>query len=425
MTTSLPALHRRTFTSLQRHRNYRLFFTGQAFSVAGTWMQNVALVWLVIELTSSPLAVGALAFCRFFPFTALGLVAGVVADRVDVRRLVIWSQAAQMAISVALALLALSGRASLATVYVLAALGGVAFVFGAPSRQTLTYQLVGPAELPNAVALNSSLFNGARVIGPALGGIVIAGLGVGACFVVNAVSFLAVLASLLAMRVDELHPLERDGGRSIVAGIRDGLRHVARSRETRYVLLVVTVMSFVGFNFHVIVPLLASETLRVGPEMFGLLSASFGLGALAGSLTSATLARASRKAFLGGSLGYSAVMLMLAPLESVAPVAVLLFLAGFFFAALSAQANTIVQLRTPDVLRGRVLAIYILAVAGLTPVGGLLSAVLVEVGGTALSFAVAGFAGLAVTAVAAKGLRRRDAPRPAPTQDQKRPRQGE
>ena len=405
MTAAVLALRRRTFASLRRHRNYRLFFAGQAFSVAGSWMQNVALAWLVIELTSSPIAVGALAFCRFLPFTVLGLVAGVVTDRVEIRRLVIWSQAAQMAVSAALAAMALGGAASLPAVYALAALGGIALVFDAPGRQALTYQLVGPAELPNAVALNSSLFNGSRVVGPAVGGLVIAGLGVGACFVLNAVSFLAVLAALLALDVAELHPLERDGGRSLLAGVRDGLRHVARSRETALVLVVVTVLSLVGFNFHVIVPLLAEDTLRVGPGTFGLLSASFGLGALAGSLGSAALGRASRKAFVGGSLGFSAAMLALAPLHSVGPVAVLLFLAGLFFAVLAAHANTIVQLRAPDALRGRVLALYLFAFAGLTPVGGLLAGALVEAGGTALSFAVAGVAGLAVTAVAARGLR--------------------
>jgi MFS family permease len=400
LTAAVLALQRRTFRSLRQHRNYRLFFVGQAVSVSGSWMQNTALAWLVIELTHSPVAVGALAFCRFVPFTALGLVAGVVTDRVELRRLVIVTQAAQMGVSAALAVLALTGTATLPLVYALALLGGVALVFDAPGRQALTFQLVGPEELPNAVALNSSLFNASRVLGPAIGGVVIAALGVGACFAVNTVSFLAVLAALLAMDRSRLHPVERDTGRSLVGSIRDGLRHVAGSRETALVLAVVTTLSLVGFNFHVIVPLLAEDTLHVGAGTFGLLSAAFGLGALVGALAAATLGRASWKAFMGGTLGFSAVMLALAPLDAVAPAAALLFLAGLFFAILTASASTIVQLRSPDSLRGRVLGLYLFAFAGLTPVGGLLAGWLVALGGTALSFAVAGLTGFLVAAVA-------------------------
>jgi MFS family permease len=411
--TAVLALQRRTFRSLRRHRNYRLFFTGQVLSASGSWMQNVALAWLVIDLTSSPVAVGALAFCRFLPFTVLGLVAGVVTDRVDVRRLVLGTQVTQMAISAVLAALAFSGTATLPLVYVLALLGGIALVFDAPGRQALTFQLVGPAELPNAVALNSSLFNASRILGPALGGVVIAALGVGACFLLNTVSFLAVLTALLALDVDRLHPLERDTGRSLVAGIRQGLRHVAGSRETAIVLGVVTAFSLVGSNFHVLVPLLVEDTLHVGAEAFGLLSACFGLGALLGALAAATLGRASWTAFTGGGLGFSLVMLALAPLESVAPVALLLFLAGLFFAVQAASASTIVQLRAPDTLRGRVLGLYLFAFAGLTPVGGLLAGWLVAVGGTQLSFVVAGLACLFASGLAAAKLRRRPVVAPA------------
>ena len=168
------ALRRRTFRSLRRHRNYRLFFSGQIVSVAGTWMQNIALAWLVIELSGSPLAVGALAFCRFVPFLLFGLVAGVVIDRFDTRRLLVATQGAAMIVSIALAVVTLAGVATLPVVYALAALGGLVLVFDAPGRQTLTFQMVGQSELQNAVALNSGLFNASRVIGPALAGLLIA-----------------------------------------------------------------------------------------------------------------------------------------------------------------------------------------------------------------------------------------------------------
>jgi MFS family permease len=210
VTTLAFALRARTFRSLRRHRNYRIFFAGQMVSLAGSWMQNVALAWLVLELSGSPLAIGALAFWRFVPFTVLGLVAGVVTDRIESRKLVMATQASAMAISIALAVITLTGTATLPIVYVLAALGGVALAFDAPGRQSLTFQMVGPRELPNAVALNSGLFNGSRVIGPAIAGLVIAAVGTGLCFVLNAVSFLAVLTALTLVREHELRTVEKD-----------------------------------------------------------------------------------------------------------------------------------------------------------------------------------------------------------------------
>jgi MFS family permease len=400
MTTALRALDGRTFRSLRRHRNYRLFFAGQVVSVSGTWMQNIALAWLVIDLSHSPLAVGALAFCRFVPFTVFGLFAGVVADRVDNRRFVIGTQSVSMTLSSLLAALALSGSASLPVVYVLAVLLGTAQVFDAPGRQALTFQMVGHEELPNAIALNSSLFNMSRVVGPALAGVVLAASNAGVCFVVNAVSFLAVLAGLLAMRADELYPVERKGRPTVLEGTKEGLAFVLRSHDVSLVLLIVTVMSTVGFNFNVILPLLASNTLHAGPRAFGLLSACFGAGALAGALAAATLGRASWKALLAGLSGFSLAMLALAPLHTVWVCAVLLFLLGGSFTLLTANANALVQLGVPGYLRGRVVGLYLFAFAGLAPVGGLVAGWLVDVGGTELAFTVAGLTGAASAAYA-------------------------
>jgi MFS family permease len=315
VTTLAIALRTRTFRSLRRHRNYRIFFTGQLVSLAGTWMQNVALAWLVLELSGSPIAVGTLAFARFVPFTVFGLVAGVVADRMEARRLVIWTQAVAMAISIALALVTLTGSASLPIVYVLAALGGIALAFDAPGRQSLTFQMVGPRELPNAVALNTGLFNGSRIVGPAIAGLVIATGGTGICFALNAASFLAVLAALALIRDEELHPVEKDPSTRVVDGLRRAFAFAWASPQLRSILGVVTVVSTVGFNFHVLVPLLAADTVHVGPEGFGLLSASFGLGALVGALTTATFRGASWRLFATGTTTFGVLALVLAPVE--------------------------------------------------------------------------------------------------------------
>ena len=409
-------LRRRTFRSLRRHRNYRLFFAGQIVSLAGTWMQNIALAWLVIELSDSPLAIGTLAFCRFLPFLLVGLVAGVVVDRLDTRRLLIATQAAAMVVSVILAVVTLADLATLPVVYALAALGGLILVFDAPGRQTLTFQMVGPDELQNAVALNSGLFNASRVVGPAIAGLVIAAFGTGLCFVVNAASFLSVLVALRLMREDELFAVEKRPETRVIAGIREGLAWAVHAPLARVVLAVVTLVSTVGFNFHVLVPLLASQTLDVGAAAFGILSAAFGLGALAGALATASLREASQRAFVGGTLGFSVVMLLLTLVDSVAVALVLLFALGLSFALFTSSANALIQLSSPGHLRGRVMSLFLFAFAGLAPIGGFLAGWMAELGGTPLAFGVAGASGLVAVAWASRQLFGTGARRPAPAE---------
>ena len=404
MSTLVFTLRARTFRSLRRHRNYRIFFSGQLVSLAGTWMQNVALAWLVIELSGSALAIGALAFWRFVPFTLFGLVAGVVADRFESRRLVMTTQAAAMVVSIALAVVTLTGTATLPIVYVLAALGGVALAFDAPGRQSLTFQMVGPRELPNAVALNSGLFNGSRVIGPAIAGLVIAAVGTGLCFVVNAVSFLAVLTALVLVREEELRQVEKDPSARMVEGLRRAFAHAWHDPQLRLILGVVTVVSTVGFNFHVLVPLLASDTLHVGPEGFGFLSASFGVGALAGALAAATFRGASWRLFAIGTTLFGVLALALAPVQNAYVAGVLLVGIGVAFTLFTANANSLIQLAAPDWLRGRLIAIYLFAFVGTAPIGGLLAGWLADTGGTALAFSVAG--ATALVAIGAAQLSR-------------------
>ncbi len=400
MSTLAFALRARTFRSLRRHRNYRIFFTGQLVSLAGTWMQNIALAWLVIELSGSPLAIGALAFWRFVPFMVFGLVAGVVADRFESRKLVMATQGAAMAVSIALAIVTLTGTATLPVVYVLAALGGIALAFDAPGRQSLTFQMVGPRELPNAVALNSGLFNGSRVIGPAIAGLVIAAVGTGICFAINAVSFLAVLTALLLVREDELRPVEKDPSARVVDGLRRAFAYAWDDPQLRRILAVVFVVSTVGFNFHVLVPLLASDTLQVGPEGFGFLSAAFGFGALVGALAAATFRGASWRLFSIGTASFGVFALLLAPVQNAYLAGLLLVGIGVSFTLFTANANALVQLSAPDHLRGRLIGIYLFAFLGLAPIGGLFAGWLAEIGGTALAFAVAGVVSLGTIVLA-------------------------
>ncbi|HEU5361722.1 MAG TPA: MFS transporter [Gaiellaceae bacterium] len=410
--TLLRLTTRRTFASLRHHHNYRLFFFGQLTSVAGTWMQNIALAWLVVQLAphSRGLALGLLTICRFGPFTLLGLFAGVVTDRFDNRRTVIATQSVQMAFSALLAALALLGDAELWHVYAIAALTGAAVVFDAPSRQNLTFQMVGKDELPNAVALNSSLFNTARIFGPALAGVLIAAVGAGWCFAINALSFLAVLAALLAMRTAELYPLEGRRRPTLWSGTREGFGYARRNRTVRVTLMMMVVFASLCFNFNILLPLLAKNTLDAGPRTFGIISAAFGAGALLGALSAATLASVRWRTMLLGAGGFGLTELVIAPLHGTLLVSVLLFVCGVFFTSYTANTNASIQLASPDHLRGRVLALYYYAWNGLAPLGALVVGWLCDRGGTELAFGVGGICAVLMTlwgAVAIGGRPRR------------------
>ena len=414
MTAALHRLNRRTFASLQQYPNYRLFFGGQVVSVTGSWMQNIASAWLIVTLTHSPVAVGVLALSQFLPFTIFGLFAGVLVDRFDTRKLVIGTQAVQMVLAAALAGIALTGVAVPWMVYVIAFARGSVLVLDVPARQALTYRMVGPAELPNAIALNSSLFNASRVIGPALGGVVIAAFGLGFCFVSNAISFLAVLASLLAMDERKLFRLKRPDVRpTIWRGTRKGIAFALGNRRVRITLLIVLVVSTLGFNLNVILPVLASTTLQAGPQTFGIISACFGAGALVGALVSASIGRASWKILAAGTGLFGLTELLLAPERSVWAAGVLLVVLGAAFTTWTSNANSGVQLEAPDHLRGRVVGLYFYAFNGAAPLGGLLVGWLSATGGTELALAVGGIASLAMTAVGVVALRDEPA-RPKP-----------
>lgn len=393
---SVASVSRRTFSSLRHHRNYRLYFYGQVVSISGTWMQNVAAAWFIVVLTHSPIAVGVLAACQFGPYALFGLFGGALADRLDQRRLLMITQSAFALSAAALAGLALSGHASPWEVFLLVAVNGTVTVFDTPARQAFTVQMVGRGELPNAIALNSSLFNASRIIGPAIAGTIIAVAGVGLCFLINSLSYLAVIGALWLMRAEELHPVARDEKvQTVLRGAAEGMRFAWHTPLLRTVLLMMLFISTIGINFNVLLPVLTSETLHAGPQVFGVISAAFGAGALGGALFSASLGRTSARALLAGAALFSAAELVLSPLRAVWAVAVVLVVLGFAFSLYSSQSNASLQLNTPDRLRGRVMGIYGYVFFGTAPLGGLLAGWLAEAGGTELAFIVAGAVSLA------------------------------
>jgi MFS family permease len=398
LTAAILRAGARTFLSVRKHRNYRLFFTGQVISNIGTWMQRVAQAWLVLSLTHSPVAVGVLALCQFLPFTFFSLVAGVVVDRLDAWRTVISTQVTQMILASTIAAVALAGVAQVWHVYVIAALMGIVQVLDAPSRQSLTYRMVGPLELPNAISLNSGVFNGARIFGPALAGVLIAAASAGVCFAVNAASYIAVLVGLLMMRPQEFHSVERrERSRTLYSGLKEGISYARHDEQIWLMLTLVAVMSTFTLNFNVLLPVLAKQTLHSGPETFGVLSGVFGVGALIGALVSAHVSRATMGTTAIGTAGFALCELLIAPLHSTLLIAVLLFIGGICFTTWSSNSNSLIQLAAPDHLRGRLIGLYFFAFAGTGTAGGILSGWLAAAGGTELAFTVAGVAGLSVS----------------------------
>ncbi len=393
---------RRTFRSLA-YRNYRLFFGGQIVSQTGSWMQRIALGWYILQLTHSPFDVGVMAFAQFVPYMAFGLFAGVLTDRLDPRRTVLATQTGQLVAASALAWIALGGFAQPWMLYLIAFVNGTVLVLDVPSRQQLTYRMVGREDLPNAIALNSSLFNASRIFGPAAAGVLLVA-GAGICFLVNAISFGAVLIGLLAMRVSEFFPLEGFERPTILAGTREGLSWVRGQRRMLVLLGLTFFLSSFSFNFNVTLPVLAKVTLHGHSYVYGLLSAVFGAGALVGALAAASLGRASIRVLLVGGVLFTGGELMLAPVHSALLAGILLFFIGAGFTAWSANSNASIQLAAPDRLRGRIIGLYFYAFNGTGALAGLLAGWLAATGGTELAFTFAGLVGLVATFTAALSL---------------------
>jgi MFS family permease len=396
----------RTFASVRKHRNFRLYFRGQAVSFTGYWMAQIAAAWLVLELTGSAVAVGALALAMLLPTTVLGLFVGTVLDRFDVRRTTIACEVLSALIALAFAVLTLGGWITTWEIYLLAVVGGVVAALDGPARHALVFQMVGPKDLPNAVALMSSLGTTARVLGPALGGLVVAFAGAGVAFAVNALTYVVIVACLLALDTGRLLPAKRDAGATVLGGAADSLRFIGSSRRALVAFVAVFALSTFSFNFNVLLPLVADRTLHAGAEVFGLIAAAFGAGALCGAMVNATVARASLRLLLIGAAGFGFFELLLAPQHSLPIVCVLLFATGITYTLWGTNALSTIQLEAPEHLRGRAAALYFFAFLGGAPVGGLLCGWLTSQGGTELAFAAAGLVAIATATWGVLRLRR-------------------
>src|SRR5438874_1167907 len=372
-----------------RHRNFQLFFTGQLISLVGTWMQTVAQSWLVYRLTGSSLLLGSVGFASQIPVFLLAPIGGAIADRYNRQRIVIATQAASMALAFILAGLTLTGRVQVWHIFVLAASLGVVNAFDIPARQAFLVEMVGREDLINAIALNSSMFNGARIVGPAIAGVLVASVGEGWCFFINAVSYIAVITGLLMMNVKFSRPVHIA---SPLEQIKEGFRYVRNTGPIRALLLLLGLVSLVGMPYAVLMPIFADRILHVGARGLGLLMGATGVGALLGALTLA--AKQSVKG-LGKwvavcAVGFGVSLIAFAFSRTLWLSMILLLPVGFTMMVEMASSNTLIQSMVPDHLRGRVMALYSMMFMGMAPFGALFAGVLAHVLTAPITIAMGG-----------------------------------
>ena len=383
-----------------RHRNYRLFFAGQAISLVGTWMQQVAQGWLVLQLTHDPLWLGIVALAQFGPVILLGLFGGVIADQLPKRRTLMATQTTAMILAFILFGLTATHVIEVWHVLILSVILGISNAVDMPVRQAFAVDMVGRADMSNAVGLNSALFNASRILGPAAAGLLIGAFDISIAFLINGLSFIAVLASYLAMREHELRPVPAvarpRSWPEIVANLAEGARYV---RSTPTVLLAVVVVGLVatfGMNFSVLIPPLADDVLDVGASGFGFLMAASGVGSTAAALWVAFQRRPGPRPIALGAiaLGLSSIVLAFSTVFVLSLAA--MAIAGAGAIAMAVSANTTIQLAVPDQLRGRVISVYTTVFAGSVPIGGLLMGAIASTWGVPVALFVGSVLCLAV-----------------------------
>jgi MFS family permease len=396
----------RTFASLDEP-NYRRFFIGQAVSLTGTWMQSVALAWLVLELTHSPTWLGFAIALQFVPVLFLGPYGGVIVDRLDKRRLIIATQCAAAVQALVLGILAATGNASLAWVLVLSAASGLINVLDNPARQAFVREMVAADQVRNAVSLNAVLVNVARAVGPAVAGILIATIGVGVCFIINAASFAAAIIAYATMNTSTLNPstpVARAPGQ-----LRAGLAYVRRSPDLLVPLLMMALVGTLTYEFQVSLPALATETFGGDARSYGLITAAMGVGAVIGGLASAGRAATGIGPMATAAAAFGVTDLITALTPTAAWAGISLIAVGASSIWFLSLANATIQVSSSAAMRGRVMALWSVAFLGSTPIGGPLIGWVAETFSPRWALAVGAAAALAAAALGAAALRRQRA----------------
>ncbi|CAM5267101.1 MFS transporter OS=Streptomyces alboniger OX=132473 GN=CP975_15520 PE=4 SV=1 [Streptomyces alboniger] len=375
------------FSSL-KVRNYRLFFLGQVVSNIGTWMQRIAQDWLVLSLTGSSTAVGVTTALQFLPMLLFGLYGGVLVDRLRKRPTLLVTQAAMALTAIALAVLTLSGHVQIWHVYLAAFAVGLATVVDNPARQSFVSELVGPGQLQNAVSLNSANFQSARLVGPAVAGLMITGVGTGYAFLANGLSFVAPIAGLLLMRARDLHVVER--APRAKGQLREGLHYVAGRPDLIWTIVLVGFIGTFGFNFPVYLSAFADDVFDAGAGSYSLFNTLMAIGSLAGALLAARRGTTRMRVLIAAAVAFGAMELVAAAAPSLWLFALLMAPIGMFGMTVNVTANTSIQMTTDPAMRGRVMALYMMVFLGGSPVGAPIAGWVTDAYGVRVGLAVGG-----------------------------------
>ncbi|MET9907221.1 MFS transporter [Streptomyces sp. NPDC006476] len=384
-----PAAPRKSsmFSSL-RIRNYRLFFAGQVVSNIGTWMQRIAQDWLVLSLTGSATAVGVTTALQFLPMLLFGLYGGVLVDRLPKRPALLFTQSAMALTGIALALLTLSGHVQVWHVYLAAFAVGLATVVDNPARQSFVSEMVGPDQLQNAVSLNSANFQSARLVGPAVAGVMITGVGTGWAFLFNGLSFAAPIAGLLLMRARELHTVQRaPRGKG---QLREGLRYVAGRPDLIWTIVLIGFIGTFGFNFPVYLSAFADDVFHAGAGSYSAFNTLMAVGSLVGALLAARRGTARMRVMIAAAVAFGALELVAAVAPSLWLFALIMVPIGMFGMTVNVTANTTVQMGTDPAMRGRVMSLYMMVFMGGTPIGAPIAGWITDTYGVRAGLAVGG-----------------------------------
>lgn len=380
--TNFPAL---------THKNFRIYWLGQCVSLIGTWAQSIGQTWLVLSLTGSPLLLGILGAIQFLPITFFSLFAGVIIDRYPKKQIILMTQFAAMILAFTLSALVFTHTVTYEYILILALILGFSNTIDMPSRQAFTIELAGKQDLMNAIALNSATFNLARIIGPAIGALLMASFGAGWCFLLNGFSFMAVIVSLLKVKVTP-YVRKKVSENNMFKEIKDGLKYIAREPALLQTILMVLIVGIFVFNFNIIIPVFTKNILHQGEKTYGLLLSALGVGSLIGALMVSVKSKAgpNMKILLRSSIMISITFILISFTRTYYYTVILLVITGIFNIWFATTANTTLQITTIDEYRGRVMSVYSLVFAGASPVGNMFAGITTDMLGANTSFLLSG-----------------------------------
>ncbi|MEK8132175.1 MFS transporter [Paenibacillus filicis] len=393
------------------HRNYRYFWFGQCISLIGTWMQNIGQAWLVLTLTGSPLLLGLIGTVQFLPFTLFSLFAGVIIDKYPKKRILIVTQTVSMCLALTLSLLVFTDTVRYGYVMVLALLLGITNTFDMPTRQAFNIEIVGKDDLMNAITLNSATFNLARILGPAFGALMMALLGAGWCFLLNGLSFIAVIYGLTRIQTTP-YVREKRQGSGFLKEIKDGIVYIAGDRLLTQTLLLVTIVGTMAYNFSILIPVLTKHDLHLQEQTYGILMSCIGLGSFFGALTMSFLSKRGprRRLILISSILLSIFLILIGLMRSPVAAGACLAVTGVFTILFATNSNSTLQMHAKDEYRARVMSVYSLVFAGSTPLGNFLAGLAADRFGAGGAFMLCGATCLILCSIVIIVFRKRAVP---------------